>query len=96
MPRVSSSKPTPRKRKMERIEVRVAPSTKKLIQRAMAMSGRTAGDLAYDGARRVLDEHRRMILTGADRDAFLDAVLSPPEPAPKLVKAFRRYRKLMG
>jgi uncharacterized protein (DUF1778 family) len=48
------------------------------------------------GARRVLDEHQRMILTGADRDAFLAAVLDPPEPADKLVEALRRHRDLVG
>jgi uncharacterized protein (DUF1778 family) len=91
-----SSKPAPRELKKERIELRVAASAKELIQRAMAVSGLTAGDLAYEGARRVLDEHQRMILTGADRDAFLDAVLNPPEPAAKLVDALRRHRKIIG
>ena len=85
-----------RELKKERIELRVAASAKELIQRAMAVSGLTAGDLAYEGARRVLDEHQRMVLTGADRDAFLDAVLSPPEPADKLVAALRRHRDLAG
>lgn len=92
----SSSKQTPRELKKERIELRVAASAKELIQRAMAVSGLTAGDLAYEGARRVLDEHQRMILSGADRDAFLDAVLNPPDPTPKLVDALRRHRKMMG
>ncbi len=92
----TSSKSAARELKKERIELRVAASAKDLIQRAMAVSGLTAGDLAYEGARRVLDEHQRMILTGADRDAFLEAVLNSPEPAPKLVKALRRHRKLMG
>lgn len=91
-----SSKQAPRELKKERIELRVAASAKELIQRAMAVSGLTAGDLAYEGARRVLAEHQRMILAGADRDAFLHAVLNPPEPAPKLVNALRRHRKLMG
>jgi hypothetical protein len=36
----------------------------------MAVSGLTAGDLAYEGARKVLDEHERMVLTGSDREAF--------------------------
>jgi uncharacterized protein (DUF1778 family) len=92
----SSSNQAPRELKKERIELRVAASAKELIQRAMAISGLTAGDLAYEGARRVLDEHQRMILTGADRDAFLDAVSKPPAPTPKLVEALRRHRKLMG
>jgi len=85
-----------RELKKERIELRVAASAKELIQRAMAVSGLTAGDLAYEGARRVLDEHQRLVLTGADRDAFLDAVLNPLEPTEKLIAALRRHRELMG
>ncbi len=85
-----------RELKKERIELRVAPSAKLLIQRAMAVSGLTAGDLAYEGARKVLDEHERMVLTGADRDAFLAAVMNPPEPADKLVAALRRHRDVTG
>src|SRR5262249_27556384 len=76
--------------KKERIELRVTPSAKELIQRAMAVSGLTVGDLAYEGARRVLDEHERMVLGGAYREAFLAAVRDPPEPTEKLVAALRR------
>jgi uncharacterized protein (DUF1778 family) len=86
----------PRELKKERIELRVAPSAKLLIQRAMEVSGLTAGDLAYEGARRVLDEHERMVLVGADRDAFLEAVMSPPEPTERLVAALRRHREVLG
>jgi uncharacterized protein (DUF1778 family) len=89
-------RPTSRELKRERIELRVAASAKQLIQRAMAVSGLTAGDLAYEGARRVLDEHQRMILTGRDREAFLDAIANPPAPAKKLVAALKRHRQLFG
>jgi uncharacterized protein (DUF1778 family) len=85
-----------RELKNERIELRVAPSAKKVIQRAIAISGLTAGDLAYEGARRVLDEHERMMLIGADRDAFLDAVMNPPKPTAKLLAALRRHREVLG
>lgn len=85
-----------REYKTERLELRLAPSAKQLIQRAMSVTGLNAGDLAYEGARRVLDEHERMLLTGADRDAFLDAVLDPPEPSEHLVAALRRHRELFG
>jgi len=91
------SKPSvDRELKRERIELRVAASAKKVIQRAMAVTGLTAGDLAYEGARRVLDEHERMVLTGSDRDAFLEAVANPPAPAKKLVAALKRHRQLFG
>jgi uncharacterized protein (DUF1778 family) len=94
-PPAREAKPA-RELKKSRLELRVAPSAKKLIRRAMAVSGLTAGDLAYEGARRVLDEHERMVLTGADRDAFLAAVLDPPPPTAKLVAAMKRHRRLFG
>ena len=87
---------TDRELKKERLELRVAPSAKLLIQRAMAVSGLTAGDLAYEGARRILDEHERMLLVGADRDAFLEAVMNPPAPTEKLMAALRRHREVLG
>jgi uncharacterized protein (DUF1778 family) len=87
---------TRRELKTERLELRLAPAAKKLIQRAMSVSGLAAGDLAYEGARRVLDEHERMVLTGADRDAFLRAVLDPPQPTERLVAALKRHRDLLG
>ncbi len=93
---VRRKRSTGRELKRERIELRVARSAKELIRRAMAVSGLTAGDLAYEGARRVLVEHERMVLAGADRDAFLDAVLNPPEPSDRLVAALRRHRELFG
>jgi uncharacterized protein (DUF1778 family) len=96
MPPSAHSTQPPRELKKDRIELRIASSAKELIQRAMAVSGLTAGDLAYEGARRVLDEHQRMVLTGADRDAFLVALANPPEPADKLVAALRRHRDLVG
>jgi len=80
-----------RERKTARMELRVAPSVRKLIERATAVSGLAAGDLAYEGARRVLEEHERMVLRGPDRDAFLKAVSNPPPPARRLVAALRRH-----
>jgi len=82
--------------KTERMEVRLAPAAKQAIQRAMAITGLDAGDLAYEAARRVLDEHERMVLSGTDRDAFLAAVLNPPEPTDRLVAALKRHRELFG
>lgn len=96
MATASNRQTPPRELKKERIELRVAASAKDLIQRAMAVSGLTAGDLAYEGARRVLDEHERMVLSEADSKAFLDAVMNPPEPADKLVAALRAHRDRVG
>jgi uncharacterized protein (DUF1778 family) len=65
-----------------------------VIEQASSLSGLAAGDLAYEGARRIVEEHERMELRGEDRDAFLAAILNPPEPTPRLVDAFRRHREL--
>src|SRR6266705_2646073 len=85
-----------REYKTQRLELRLAPSAKKVIQQAMSVTGLAAGDLAYEGARRILDEHQRMVLSGADRDAFLAAISRKPAPAPRLIKALKRHRELLG
>jgi uncharacterized protein (DUF1778 family) len=92
----SDRRKSAREIKRERIELRVGSSAKELIQQAMAVTGLTAGDLAYEGARRVLDEHERMVLTGADREAFFEALVNPPDPSERLIAALRRHRDLMG
>jgi uncharacterized protein (DUF1778 family) len=76
--------------------VQVTASANEFIRRAMAATGLTAGDLAHEGARRVLDEHERMLLTGRDRDAFLEAVAHPPAPSKQLVAALERHREMFG
>jgi uncharacterized protein (DUF1778 family) len=85
-----------REYKSQRLELRLAPSAKKVIQQAMSVTGLAAGDLAYEGARRLLDEHQRMVLSGADRDAFLAAIRRTPDPSPRLVEALKRHRHLFG
>jgi uncharacterized protein (DUF1778 family) len=94
----SPKKPASQKRefKTQRLELRLAPSAKKLIHQAMSVTGLAAGDLAYEGARRLLDEHQRMVLLGADRDAFIAAIDRNAEPAPRLVEALKRHRRLLG
>jgi uncharacterized protein (DUF1778 family) len=82
--------------KSQRLGLREAPSAKKVIQEAMSVTGLAAGDLAYEGARRILEEHQRMVLSGADRDAFLATISRTPDPSPRLVEALKRHRHLFG
>jgi uncharacterized protein (DUF1778 family) len=97
MPSVGKKSTSPRREyKSERLELRLAPSAKRVIQQAMSVTGLAAGDLAYEGARRLLDEHQRMVLVGADRDAFLAALGRKPSAAPRLVEALKRHRRLFG
>jgi len=94
----SSKKPASqqRERKTQRLELRVPPSVKRVIHQAMSVTGLAAGDLAYEGARRLLEEHQRMDLLGADRDAFIVAIERNPKPAPRLVDALKRHRRVLG
>lgn len=87
-----SRNPVSRELKNRRIELRVTASAKGPIKRAMAISGLTAGDRACAGARRVIDDLRRTVLTGVDRDAFLDVVANPPKPTDRLITALRRHK----
>jgi uncharacterized protein (DUF1778 family) len=96
VPPASNRRKPAREIKRARIELRVSASAKALIQRAMAVTGLTAGDLAYEGARQALNEHELLVLTGADREAFFEALINPPEPSEKLIAALRRHRDLMG
>ena len=90
----ASKREATRERKTERMELRLAPSARKVIERASAVSGLVAGDLAYEGARQVLENHDRMVLIAEDREAFLRAVSDPPPPAARLVAALRRHGTL--
>ncbi|MCA9417235.1 MAG: DUF1778 domain-containing protein [Candidatus Omnitrophica bacterium] len=85
-----------RELKKERMELRLTASRKAIIQQAMALSGQTAGDLAYEGARQVLEQHERMVLRGADKDVFLDAILNPRKPRKKLVDALKLHQEKFG
>src|SRR5258707_9390848 len=97
MPSTPRKQTSPKREyKTQRLELRLAPSAKKVIQQAMSVTGLAPGDLAYEGPRPLLDDHQRMILSGADRDAFLAAVGRNPEPSPRLVEALRRHRHLFG
>lgn len=41
-------------------------------------------------------KRQHMHLTGADAEAFIEALTAPPLPNKRLVEAIRRYRSLVG
>jgi hypothetical protein len=56
-----------RELKTRRRELRLTPSADDLIRCAMEVSGLTAGDLAYMGARKLLEDHYRLQLRRRQR-----------------------------
>lgn len=79
-----------------RLDLRVTPEDKELIERAAEVSGRSQTEFVLGSARseaqRTLREHDVMRLSERDRDVFIEAFLNPPEPNERLRQAAERYR----
>ena len=97
MPAAAPKEPT---QKIERLEARVSAEAKKLCQRAAIIQGRTLTDFlvssAVEAATRTLREHELIELTLRDRVAFVEALLNPPAPNPRLRTAMHRHDRLVG
>ena len=89
--------PSERKLKTERLEARITREQKKILSRAAALKGQTFSDFvvncAYSYATDTIREHEVLTLTGRDREAFVDALLNPKGPGPRLRRAARRFRR---
>ena len=83
--------------KNARLEARITPEQKDLIERAAAYQGRTVSDfvvgVVQDAARAVIDEHEVLRLSGSQSRAFVEMLLDPPEPNEALEQAAKRYRE---
>ncbi len=87
----------PVKRRAERIGFRLDGETKDLIERAAHLSRRKVSDFCVtalaDVARRTIVEHDTLYLSERDRRAFFDALINPPEPSVRLVRALAEHRR---
>lgn len=86
----------PAAKKPARLGARITDHQKALFERAAALSGRSVTDFvvstAEEAAARTVREHEIMTLSARDSEAFIAALLNPPEPGPRLRKAAQRYR----
>lgn len=84
----------------DRLGFRLDGETKELIERAAQLEHRKVSDFCLtaiaDAARRTIAEHEMLVLTDADRAAFFDALITPPEPSPRLVRAFADHARLIS
>ncbi len=82
---------------IERLEARIASNKKSILKNAADLSGYTLTDFvihsAYEAAKRVIEEHQQLHLSITDRDVFIQALLNPPKPTNKLLKAGKKYKK---
>jgi uncharacterized protein (DUF1778 family) len=89
-----------RKDRTERLEARITQAQKMLFKQAAELEGRTLSDFivqaASEAARRTVQAHQVISLTAQEQKLFVESLLNPPEPGPRLRTAVRRYRKLIG
>lgn len=87
-------------KKGERIEARLNAEQKHRIEYAASLRGTSLSDFiivsADDAAARTIQEHETWVLTGKDREVFVNALLNPPEPSPRMRAAAARYKKRIG
>ncbi|MEW6753356.1 MAG: DUF1778 domain-containing protein [Candidatus Latescibacterota bacterium] len=82
--------------KTQRLEMRLSPEQKVLLERAVALNGQVLASFVrsqlMQRAQQIVDEHTRTILSARDFDRFLEVLDGAPEPAPALRAAFRRHQ----
>ncbi len=83
----------------ERVDFRLEPEHRALIERAAAYQGETVTGYAVSTlvreAQRVVREHEVVTLSEADRDRFLELLENPPEPTEALRRAARLNQALI-
>lgn len=89
-----------RSRKKERLEARVTPAQKRLIERAAALRGTSVTEFvmasAQEAATTTIKDFEVLHLRDQAREVFINAVLNPPAPNDAARAAAERYRKHMG
>ena len=83
-----------------RLEARISPAQKSVLQRAAALSGRTLSEFvvasAQEAASKVIENHELIRLSRAEQTAFVKTLLAPPAPGASLRKAAAAYKKHLG
>lgn len=86
--------------KSYRFDARLNEEQKLLLQKAADLEGRTMTDFvlrsAEAAAERTLHERAMLVLTARETEAFVNAILHPPEPGTVLRRAAREYKTKLG
>jgi uncharacterized protein (DUF1778 family) len=85
---------------MARLEARISPEAKALLQKAADLEGRTLTDFVVASvqaeAYRVIEKHQTLKLSLEDSEAFVNALLNPPEPNHALKAAAQRHKEVIS
>jgi uncharacterized protein (DUF1778 family) len=89
-----------RSRKEERLEARVTPAQKRLIERAAALRGTSVTEFvvvsAQEAATSAIKDFEVLSLREEAREVFINAILNPPAPNEAARSAAERYKKGLG
>jgi len=84
-------------RKTTRLDLRIRPDVKQIIEQAANILGVSTTDFAsatlVAEAQAVLDRHHRFVLNNADRDRLLEALASEEGPNEALVQAAHKFNE---
>jgi uncharacterized protein (DUF1778 family) len=96
--RARAISPTPQRR--ERLETRLSPEQKALLERAAALEGRSLTDFVVSSAQaaaaETIQRYELIALTARDSLVFAEALVNPPAPNERLLVAARRHRDLIA
>jgi uncharacterized protein (DUF1778 family) len=86
-----------RRQRGQRLEARVTPGQKELIERAARVQGRTVTDFVItalqDAARKTIEQSTVWQLSQDQQKAFVETLMNPPAPNQKLQAAYGRYKE---
>ncbi len=85
---------------LTRIEARIAPETKAMIQQAADIESCSLAEYlsksAQAAAQLTISNHNVLKLSAEGSRAFAEAILNPKEPNQKLKDAATRYKQVFG
>jgi len=91
---------SPIPKQIARLEARITPETKALLQKAADLEGRTLTDFVISSvqaeALRVIERHQILKLSMGDAEAFVDALLNRPQPNNAIKAAAIRYKQVIS
>jgi uncharacterized protein (DUF1778 family) len=87
-------------RKQQRLEARLTPAQKRLIERAAKLRGTSVTAFvvvsAQEAAEKTISDFEMLKLQSEASVLFVNLVLNPPEPNQAARDAARRYKEAMG
>jgi uncharacterized protein (DUF1778 family) len=97
MPRRQAKADSDPSAREERLGFRLDGQTKELIERAARLERRKLTDFCVtalaDAARRTIARYETLELSERDRQAFFDALISPPKPSKRLIRALAEHKR---